>query len=861
MKILLFTAALVLGLTSSYHAQEIGLKKKSKSKSKKEEPAEKKEDKYGDLIKKCVKYDGLFTLYRDTVSGKTYMNISEAQLGKEYIYFNHIENAPPGTGYFRGSFGGSKIIRFEKNFEKIDVLQENTDFYFDPNNAISKAADANINTPILASEKIEVISNDKKSFLIDADALFLSEKFQYVKSPSAPGGSNPLGSLNASKSRVERINNYAENTEVLVKYIFEGSSSMLRSEAVTDPRNVSITYQHSLIAVPDNDYKPRKDDPRVGYFSTQVTDMTSYDAAPYKDVIHRWHLVKKDPSVAVSEPVEPITYWIENTTPVEMRPLIKEAVERWNEAFELAGFKNAVVYKIQPDTATWDAGDIRYNVIRWTSSPEPPFGGYGPSFVNPRTGQILGADIMLEWVAISNRLKFDKAFESSGFMTDEKLNFMRDHQMRNPMFCSASEFSAQQAAFGMLAADVMSVGDAMKEEITRQMLFRLVLHEVGHTLGLTHNMRGSAMQSIEEIKNPLIVEKEGLCSSVMEYPAFNYQKNPKEQTLFCDVKVGPYDKWVIEYGYSPEAADDFTEKLRLKKITDRSVASDLAYGNDADDMRSSGKGIDPDVNIYDLSNDPVAYAVERCELVNSLLPGLKDKYSKSNESYEELLQAYLIVTGEYANQLRIMTRQIGGVHYDRSYFGQATDKLPLKPVDETKQKAAMSALSKYAFAPDAFSKSENLYNYLLAQRRGFSHFSESVDPKIHSRIVNMQGECLNHLLHPNVTRRIVDSKLYGNTYTLDEYFTDLTNSIFQADLKTEVNTFRQMLQIMYVKRLIDIINPPKDSFLSSTTHTRTMALSELKRIDASMSSASSPDGLTKAHRDHVKQLIKDALVR
>lgn len=861
MRILLFSAALIFFASSGIQAQEVGVKKKSKSKSKKEEPTEKKEDKYGDLIKKCVKYDGLFTLYRDTVSGKTYLNIAEDQLGKEFIYFNHIENAPPGTGYFRGSFGGSKIIRFQKSFERIEVLQENTDFYFDPNNAISKAADANINTPVLASEKIEVVSNDKKNMLIDADALFLSEKFQYVKSPSSPGGSNPLGQLSSSKSKVERINNYQQNTEVMVKYVYENSSPQFRSEALTDPRNLSITYQHSLIEVPQNDYKPRKDDPRVGYFSTQITDMTSYDAVPYRDVIHRWHLVKKDPGLAISEPLEPITYWIENTTPVEMRSLIKEAVERWNEAFELAGFKNAVVCKIQPDTATWDAGDIRYNVIRWTSSPEPPFGGYGPSFVNPRTGQILGADIMLEWVAISNRLKFDKAFESAGLMTDEKLNFMREHQMRNPMFCSASEFSAQQAAFGMTAAEIMNVGDAMKEEITRQMLYRLVLHEVGHTLGLTHNMRGSTMQSIAEIKNPLVIEKEGLCSSVMEYPSFNYQKNPKEQTLFCDVKTGPYDKWVIEYGYSPEATDTFTEELRLKKITDRSVAPELAYGNDADDMRSSGKGIDPDVNIYDLSNDPVAYAVERCELVNELLPGLKDKYTKSNESYEELLQAYLILTGEYGNQLRIMTRQIGGVHYDRSFFGQATDKLPLKPVEESKQKAAMIALAKYAFAPDAFEKSESLYNYLLSQRRGFNHFSEGVDPKIHFRIINMQGECLNHLLHPNVTKRIVDSKLYGNTYTLDKYFIDLTNSIFQADLKSEVNTFRQMLQILYVKRLIEAVNPPKESLSGSPTHTRSMALSELKRIDNMMTTAASPDGLTKAHRDHVKQLIKDALVR
>ncbi len=858
-KVRLFFSLIVIVFFTITNAQgqEVNAKKKKSKKGAKEVAEPKKEDKYGDLIKKCVKYDGLFTLYRDTVTGKTYLNIKEDQLNKEYIYFNHIENAPPRTGYFRGSFGGSKIIRFNKNFERMEILQENTDYFFDPENAISKASLANINTPVLASEKIEVVSNDKKNFLIDGDAIFLSEKFQIVKMPSPPGSPSVLGGLSSSKTKVEKINNYAKNTEVMVSYVYENSSPSMFADAMTDARNITITYQHSILEVPQNDYKPRKDDARVGYFSTQVTDMTSYDAAPYKDMIHRWNLVKKDPKALVSEPVEPITYWIENTTPVEMRPLIKEACERWNEAFEIAGFKNAVVCKIQSDTASWDAGDIRYNVIRWTSSAEPPFGGYGPSFVNPRTGEILGADIMLEWVAISNRLKFDKAFETKGLLTDEKLDFMQQHQMRNPMFCMAGELSAYQGAFGHVMADAMSVGDAMKEEITKQMLYRLVLHEVGHTLGLTHNMRGSTMQSIAEIKNPLVVEKEGLCSSVMEYPAFNYQKNPKEQTLFCDVKVGPYDKWVIEYGYSPEAADDITEQLRLKKITDRSVSPELAYGNDADDMRASGKGIDPDVNIYDLSNDPVAYAIERCELVNSILPTLKDKYTNSNQSYEELLQAYMVVTGEYGNQLRIMTRQIGGVHYDRSYFGQATDKLPLNPVSEDKQRAAMAALKKYAFAPDAFKGNETIYNYLLAQRRGFNHFMESDDPKIHMRVGMMQSECLNHLMHPAVARRIVDSQLYGNTYSLDEFYIELTNSIFEADLKTQVNSFRQLLQIMYVKRLIENLDVKN----GQPTAARSMTLSELKRIDQSMATAASPDALTKAHREHVRQLIKDALTR
>jgi hypothetical protein len=565
--------------------------------------------------------------------------------------------------------------------------------------------------------------------------------------------------------------------------------------------------------------------------------------------------VKKEPNAKLSEPVEPITYWIENTTPKEFRPIVKEACERWNIAFEKAGFKNAVVCLEQPDDATWDAGDIRYNVIRWTSSPLPPFGGYGPSFVNPRTGQILGADIMIELVALINRVRAEGVFSTAGFPTDEEFSKMDEQFGRNPFLCFASQHTNHNLAFGITASSALNMDQAAEKEIVRQMLYRLILHETGHTLGLMHNMRASTMLSPAEIKDKAKVAENGLCNSVMEYPAFNYATDPKDQTLYCDVNPGPYDLWVIEYGYSPGLSDPIAEKFRLNKIAERSSDPKLAFGNDADDMRSSGSGIDPDVNIYDLSSDPVAYGSERCDLVNKILPKLKDKFTKGNESYQALLMAYLLATGEYGTQLRVMTRQIGGVHYNRANHGQPTDRNPLVPVSEDKQRAAMKALEKYAFGPQAWSASSDLLQFLLPQRRGFDHFGQNQDPHIHQRILNMQRECLNHLLHPEVMQRITDSQLYGNTYTLDKVMTELTNAIFQADAKSSVSTIRQNLQVMYVETLVK-------GLASDSRHDRVsrgMMLSEMKRIDQMMASGVSPDGLTKAHRDHVRTIIRKAL--
>ncbi len=809
-------------------------------------PAKKEEDKYGDILKKCKKVEGLFNLYRDTTTGKVYMEISKAQVGQEFIYFSHIVDAPVETGYHRGSFGDSKVVQVEKWFDKIAFVHQNTHFYYDPASPLSKAADANINDPVLAAEKIEATSKDQTKYLIDGDALFLTEKMQLIKYPSQPGQPAALGSLSANKTHILQINSYPENTEIKVEYVYENGSPQMGSDALADARNVSVQYQHTWLSLPADGYQPRRDDPRVGYFSTQIDDMTTYETINYRDVIHRWRLEKKNPELALSEPVKPITYWIENTTPYEWRPLIKEACERWNIAFEKAGFKNAVVCLEQPDDATWDAGDIRYNVLRWSSTPAPPFGGYGPSFVDPRTGEILGADIMLEFVAIINRVNAEKFFK--GNSSENEFG----PQNRNPFLCAANGMSQHQMALGSTIADVFGMGDAMKKEVARQLMYRLILHEVGHTLGLTHNMRASTLQKFEDIKNVEKIKKEGLANSIMEYPAFNYQMNEKDQAAYCDEFVGPYDWWVIEYGYSVASNDPNEEAARLKKITDRSVEHQLAYGNDADDMRSPGRGIDPDVNIYDLSSDPVAYAVDRCVLVNALVPKLKDKLVKDNESYQELIQAFNSVTNEYSIQLGVMTRQMAGVHYNRAFKGQATQELPLTPVSLEKQKAAMKALSQYAFAPKAFDEWNSVYAYMLTQRRGFNHFSDNDDPNIHARVLSMQKGALSHLLHPNVLQRFSDVAMYGNAYKLDAYMSDLNQAIFAEDLKSNVNTYRQNLQMEYVSRLIKALDP-KNGYDHIS---KAMVIYSLNQIDGWMKSNPGVDVLTQAHRAQIRQAIE-----
>ena len=232
----------------------------------------------------------------------------------------------------------------------------------------------------------------------------------------------------------------------------------------------------------------------------------------------------------------------------------------WNTAFEAAGFKNAIEVKIQPDDATWDAGDIRYNVLRWTSSPDPVFGGYGPSFTNPRTGEIIGADIMLEWIYLTNRVNYDAIFNESSSLD--------------------SCYSSSMIQDGMILAKNIELNDP---KIIEHAIKRLALHEVGHTLGLNHNFKGSYLHNVNDVHNTEITSKLGVTASVMEYPAINLAPVGIEQGDYFDVAPGPYDIWAIKYGYTPDLTVE-----QLDNIISEQNKHEHMFANDSEDMRSPG---------------------------------------------------------------------------------------------------------------------------------------------------------------------------------------------------------------------------------------------------------------------------------
>ncbi len=807
-----------------------------------------------DKTKGQKKNEGLFTLYQDTATGSVQIYIRKDQLEKEFIYQSFSISGPTTLFLNQSMHRATAVFKVKKAFDKLEFSIVNTNLYYDKNNAVSKTAEVDKPEAVFFSDKFSL--EDSLGYLVSGDALFLSEKLDPVKPIIAPSPFAAqifnLGGLNPTKSKYAQLRSFPDNTDVVVDLSYDNPMTQADGGLdVIDPRYVRVRMQHSFIAMPANDYRSRRDDPRVGFFMQERNDQTSISPVPYKDMINRWNLKKKDPNAAMSEPVEPLVYWIENTTPLEYRQIIFDAGMKWNEAFEKAGFKNALQMKIMPDDATWDPADIHYNVIRWVSSAVPSYGAIGPSFVNPRTGQILGSDITVEWYSGSATPIFDELY---GAVTAQNAMQQPQFLMHQHANCTlAAELKAQYTA-GLTTLEMTGASAAAVKIMHDEFLTYLIMHEMGHTLGLNHNMKASNMLSPAEVHNKSITRSIGLMGSVMDYPSINVSLDRSKQGDYYTTKAGPYDLWAIEYGYREFSQSE--EEAGLVKILSRSGEPRLAFGNDGDDMRAPGKGMDPRVNVNDMSNDPITYAEERFQLVNNLMGTLVKRYTKPGQSYAELRSRYGILNGQRRDMINAVSRFVGGVYIDRTFPEQNSGNKPYTPVPMAVQKRAMDFLNKHVFAPNVFDADAQIFPYLQIQRRGYNQPATGEDYRVTNVLTGLQvNGTLAHILSPATLQRITNTRLYGNQYSVADVMNDLVKGIFDADISGNVNVYRQYLQTSFVRGAAQLTadNSPLDNV------SKAAAMYTLKKLKTKLSAAVSGNEETKAHRANMLFIIEKAL--
>lgn len=738
-----------------------------------------------------------------------------------------------------------------------------------------------------------IVSMKNGAPVIDLQKMLLGDM---ANVPSAFGGYGPtVRGVNARLASLEKAKAFPQNFEVAYR--------------VPDRAGRMLTLHWSFRDLPENkSYKPRLGDDRVGYFNVYYNEMGEPGTdQPFRRLITRWQIEKADPKRAVSPPKQPLVWYIEHTTPIRYRRYVREGILAWNEAFEAIGIYGALeVYQQDADTGAHmdkDPEDARYNFFRWNTSNQ----GYaiGPSRWDPRTGQIVDADVV--WHAgLTNAVinafykNITESVAMSG-MTPETLAWLDEHPEWDPrvrlappvvrgrllaerrdavergeradhaaserayleefdgVSCRIGEMMALNIALysaaldgGLVAAPGGDMMDGVPEEFLGPMIRYISAHEVGHCIGLQHNFGASTIRSLDEIN--AAGPDEPLFGSVMEYAAANVAAPGREQGPFTSPGVGPYDMWAIAFGYGDEKDRD--EVLARVSEPDHIFLSPYAT-----------IGPDPRAQTWDLGADPLEFAEQRLEIVTELRKKIVDELVNDGDSWMKARQRYNVLLGTHVQAAVVAARWVGGAYTNWDRKGDPGDRAPIEDVPADTQRRALKMVIDNTFYDDAFGLTPEMLRHFGLQywpdQPGFNAVLDDPIYSVHDTVAGVQAASLTFLMNPTTLRRVYDNEFRTageeNPITLAEVFDTISDSIWSeltepsrgrhSATNPKISSLRRNLQREHLERLIDLalIRDASSPAYRTIANLSRMKLQELAGDLRTMASNSSIDDYTRAH--------------